>query len=195
MSGGKIVLLVLAAVGGVIILSIAACGGLIYWGFTSADQVAGHQVDALFMAIDEGRFAETYDTQTSADFQSRVSREEYAAFGEAIGEKLGSLESKSMQSFNMQQHNSDATVTATYSGKFQKGTAEIVVEMVKAGDRWLYDKFEVNSPVLPSEIAARTCPQCGAKHNASDKFCPQCGADLSQLPAGAPDSEVEASVP
>ena len=149
MSGGKLVLVILAIIGVLFVLGIAACGGLLWWGYSTVKESADPEVDAMFAAIDSGTFADSYNTKTTADFRRTMTQEEYAAMGEAIKENLGSLQSKTKTSFKV---NSDAAIDVTYSAQFEKGTAEIVVRLTSTDMvNWKFDSFAVRSDQLPDE--------------------------------------------
>ncbi len=180
MSGGKIVLLILAILGVLFIVSIAVCGGLLFWGYSSADKVAGPEVDAMFAAIDNGTFVDTYDTRVTPALQAAATRQEYEQLGEVIRTRLGSLQSKSLRSFNWRQHNADSWIEATYAATFEKGQGEIIVKMQRIGEEWKFASFRVNSPVLAG---------VDLKEQPAEEL------PVEETPAEAPDLEVEAPAP
>lgn len=154
MSGGKIVLIILAILGILFVLAIAACGGLAWWGVNQAKKMADAPVDAMFAAIDSGTFGDTYDTMTTSDFRSTMTREEYVAMGESIKENLGSLQSKTITGFNAAQENADAFIDVTYDAQFEKGTGTIKARMAQDGVNWKFQDFSVTSDKLPAVAPA-----------------------------------------
>jgi hypothetical protein len=182
MSGGKIVLIVLAILGTLFVLAIAACGGFMWWGYSMVKDAADPRVDALFASIDDGTFPTTYDTMTTADFRATMSREEYVAMGDAIKENLGSLQSKTQTSFNVAQENGLTYADATYSAQFEKGSGEIVVRMFLDGVDWKFENFEVQSDQLP---AAGDAPAVNEVEEPAEEEVDEPAVEEA-VPAGAP---------
>ncbi len=149
MSGGKIVLIVLAVLGVLFVLAIVACGGFGWWAVNMAKKAADAPVDAMFTAIDNGTFGDTYDTKTTASFRNTMSREEYVAMGEAIKENLGSLQSKTMTGFTGAQENAATFIDVTYDATFEKGTGTIRARLAQEGADMKFEEFTVTSDKLP----------------------------------------------
>ncbi|QDT67997.1 hypothetical protein MalM25_09070 [Planctomycetes bacterium MalM25] len=180
---------------GVLCLMVVSCAGLLYWGYTSVGKTVSPRVDALFLAIEEGSFSETYDTETAQGLRARATREQYAALGETLRFRLGPLESKWLESFNMQQKNADSTLEATYKATFEKGTGTIFAKMVKEDGDWKFLTFHVNSPLFDSDLSTTACSLCGASHAIEDRFCPACGVDLLPPDEDEQPSELELDEP
>jgi rubrerythrin len=178
MAGKKTVVIILAAVAGFGVLMFAACAGLVFYGYQSADETVSPHVDALFAAIENGTFADTYETHTTSELQAVVTREQYAAIGDAISTRLGRLQSKSLQSFKMNQTNARSMIVVTYNAEFEKGSGTIMARLRKVGDEWKFVEFRVNSPELLENLVMIACPSCGEIHPESDRFCPSCGTEL-----------------
>src|SRR5262245_55495304 len=119
MSSGKTIAIVGIGCGVVGVAMIAACGGLLYLGFKTANTSVGPEIDRLFAAIDDGTFAETYETATTQEFRSATSKEQYADIGKAVATRLGPMKSKSLKNFNMRQHNADSYVDVSYDAQFR----------------------------------------------------------------------------
>jgi hypothetical protein len=179
MSSSKLIAPIAIGCGVFGVAVIAACGGLLYVGYKTAQKSVGPEIDRLFAAIDDGTFAETYETATTQEFRSATSREQYAQIGKAVSTRLGRLKSKSLKSVNMRQHNADSYVDVAYDAQFEKGPGQILAKMKREKDQWKLVNFRVNSPVFQQDIATAKCPKCGAPHAASARFCPSCGARLS----------------
>jgi rubrerythrin len=182
MSTSKIVATITAGCGCLAVVMAAACGGLLYFGYKTANDSVGPKIDHLLAAIENDTFGDTYETDTTPEFQAATSKEQYADLGNAIATGLGSLKSKSLKSFkfNMQQHNADSSVDVSYNARFEKGNGEIVAKLKKQDGEWKLVTFRVNSPLFQQDIATAKCPKCGAPHAASARFCPSCGAPLAQ---------------
>jgi hypothetical protein len=179
MKGRTIVLLVLAACAGVGVVTLGCCGGLLYWGYTQADASISPQVDELFARMEDGTFADTYETDTTEAFRNQTTREQYADIGNAVKNRLGPLKSKSMRSYNVRQFNAQSTIDATYAAKFAHGDGTIVVRYAQDGDQWKIEGLRVNSPLFEQDLATATCPHCGAAHAKDARFCPECGKELA----------------
>ena len=100
MSSSKLIAPIAVGCGVAGIAIIAACGGLLYLGYKTANTSVGPEIDRLFAAIDDGTFAETYETATSQEFRNATSKDQYAQIGKAVSTRLGRLKSKSLKSFN-----------------------------------------------------------------------------------------------
>src|SRR5262245_36862438 len=131
MSAGKIIAIVLAACGGLGVLMIALCAGGLYCGYKTANDSVAPEIDRLFAAVVDGTFADTYQTDTTQEFRSVTSEEQYADIGKAIATRLGRLKSKTLKGFNFRQMNADSLVDVTYNATFEKGSGTIVARMKK----------------------------------------------------------------
>lgn len=178
MSNGKIIAAVAAGTGCLGIVAIVACGGLLYMGYRTASTSVGPEIDRMFAAIDNGAFVQTYETATTQEFRKVTSKDQYADIGKAVSARLGRLESKSLKSFNMRQHNADSYVDVIYDARFEKDNGQIVAKMKRENGRLKIVSFRVTSPAFQQDLATAKCPKCGAPHAASARFCPSCGAPL-----------------
>ena len=167
---------------------VGSCAGLLYFGFKSADGTVSPLIDALFAAIDNGTFPETYETETTKEFRDVTTKQQYADIGKSIATRLGRLKSKSVKGFNMRQFNADSFVDATYDATFEKGQGTITVKMKRESGVWKLVLFGVNSPVFEANRAIAKCASCGAPHTATALFCPSCGKAIptSQEKSGSP---------
>ena len=179
MTTGKTVALIVGVVVAAGVVMIASCAGILYMGFTGANAQASPHIEAMFTAIENGTFGQTYDTLASQDLRDTISREDYERMGDSIATRLGPLKSKTMTSFNMQTNPSGSFMDVAYSATFEKGDGTIDAKLMKVGDEWKFLGFHVNSPVFQEDLATRTCPDCGEPHTESAKFCPACGAVIS----------------
>lgn len=175
---GKTVAIVLGALFGCAVVAIGLCGGLLYMGFRSADKAVSPSIDGMFAAIEARAFADTYETHTTEELRDAVSKEDYAALGNAIGLRLGELKSKSLRGFKMRQFNAGSYVDVTYAAEFEKGSGTIAARLKKEGDAWKFVAFHVNSPVFNQDLATVECSVCGEPHSADARFCPSCGAEV-----------------
>ncbi len=159
---------------------VALCGGALYLGYQTASNSAAPQIDHFLDAIAEGTFADTYESDTTSEYRAVTTKEQHADIGKAIAARLGRLESKSLQRFNMQQMNASSFMDVTYSAKFEKGSATISARLKNEGGKWKFVKFQVQSPEFQKDLSTAVCSKCGAPHAADARFCPQCGASLTE---------------
>lgn len=186
MSTGKLVALILSLCGGVGLLLIAVCGGLLYAGYRNADASISPKIDAMFVAIANEQFANSYASETTPELKRVMTEEQFVALGKAINLRLGKLETKSLRGFKMKQHNADSYMDVTYSAVFDKGKGTITSTLKKQDGEWKFAGFRVYSPVFEQDIATQKCPSCNQPHSATAKFCPSCGASLSVDPEKPP---------
>jgi hypothetical protein len=179
MKARSIIALVILLAGGLFVSVIALCGGTLYLTFSQMDSSISPVIDELFVAMENDKFAETYDTHTTPELQRVSSREQYAQIGQLIKTRLGKLKSKSMTRFNAQQMNATRTADVVYNGTFEKGTGTITAKLKQVGDKWQLVAFNVNSPEFAKDLATAKCPHCGQPHTADAKFCPKCGKPIS----------------
>ena len=179
MSTGKVIAIVGIGCGIVGFALIAACGSLFYLGYKTANTSVGPEIDRLFAAIDDGTFADSYETETTQEFRNATSKDQYADIGKAVSTRLGRLKSKSLKNFNMRQHNADSYVDVVYDAQFEKGTGQILAKMKREKGQLKLVNFRVNFPIFTQDIATAKCPKCGAPHASTARFCPSCGAQLS----------------
>ena len=142
----SIVALVLVLAGGLFLSLFVLCAGALFFSFREMDSTISPMIDELFVAIDNDKFAETYDTHTAPELQKVASRDQYAQLGLTIKTRLGELKSKRLVRFNVQQMNANRTADVSYNGTFEKGTGTITAKLKKVGDQWLLVAFHVNSP-------------------------------------------------
>lgn len=186
MAKGKTIAIILAACAGFGLLLVVSCAGLLFMGFKNTDANISPRIDAMFSAIENDTFAETYETETTQDLRNAATKEQYEALGNAIAVRLGALQSKSLRGFNMRQLNAASYVDVTYNAAFEKGNGTIVAKLKNQGGKWKFVTFRVNSPVFEQDIATATCSSCGEPHSANARFCPSCGAGVTS--AGTDDS-------
>jgi len=199
MAQRKTIAIILVACVGLGVLLIGSCGGLLYLGYKNTDAAVSPQIEAMFAAVENGTFADTYDTQTTQEFRDVTTREEYAAIGDAIAVRLGTLNSKSMRSFKMRQVNASSLIDVTYQAVFENGTGTILANLKKEEGEWKFVSFRVNSPLFQQDLATIQCVECGEPHTANAKFCPDCGAEITSadvqdsptVSTSAPESENE----
>jgi hypothetical protein len=178
MSTGKIIAIVLVICATFGLGMLALCGGLLYVGYRSASESATPQIDRLFAAIEEGTFAETYETMTTQEYRNITSKEQHADIGNAIATRLGPLKSKSLKGFNLRQVNANSFLDVEYNATFEKGPGTIAAKLKSEGGQWKLVTFRVQSPEFQKDLATAKCSKCGAPHAADAKFCPNCGAAI-----------------
>jgi hypothetical protein len=175
----SIVIIIVSACGVLLITAIALCAGFYFLAFRNMDATLSPTIDELFSAIDNGTFAETYDTHTSSELKKAVTREQYEEIGLMIKTRLGSLKSKSLRQFNVRQINANRYADVAYNANFEDGSGTFSGRFIKDGERWLVVSFYVNSPEFQKDLATGKCPHCGEPHSSNAKFCPKCGKPLA----------------
>ncbi|MCA9239589.1 MAG: hypothetical protein KDA37_05295, partial [Planctomycetales bacterium] len=136
---------------GAAVLMIGSCAGLLYFGYQTASDVASPKIDALFTALDQGAFADTYDSMAAQELRDITPKDDYAAMGDYLRERVGGLRSKSLTSFNMRQHNADSLIDVAYDAQFSKGQGTITAQLKRVGGEWRFTRFNVKSPLLKGE--------------------------------------------
>ena len=179
MSTGKSVALILGLCGGAGLLLIAICGGLLYSGYRDADASISPKIDAMFVAIANDHFANSYASDTTPELKKVVTEEQFVELGKAINLRLGKLETKTRRGFKTRYQIGESYADVTYAAVFEKGEGTITATLKKHNGDWKFAGFRVNSPVFEQDIASQKCPSCGQHHASTAKFCPSCGAALS----------------
>lgn len=179
MSNSKVVGLILGGCGCLTIIGLLSCGGLLFVGYRAATDSAGPEIDWLFAAIEAGKFGETYETDTTPELRAVASKQQWEAIGNVVSARLGRLKSKSLQTFNMQQHNAASLIDVQYNAEFENGKGTIKAKLKRDGEKWKVVSLHVDSPVFQQDLATAKCPKCGEPHAAGAKFCPACGAALA----------------
>jgi len=187
-SGNKVALIVLGCVCFLVLL-VGSVGLMLYSGFQKSNAVASARIDALFDAIEQGNFAETYQSFASPELRASTTRQQQQATGDAISEQLGRLVSKSMTSFNIRQHNTESSMEVEYDAVFEKGAGKISAKLQQEAGTWRFVSFRVTSPLLTMAPQAARCPACGSEHAKIANFCPSCGVELPTTPAASTPQE------
>jgi hypothetical protein len=160
---------------------IAACGGLMYYGYS---QVSGGgdiavEFDQLFEEIAEGRAGHYYSTRTTAAFKRATTKDEFVSLAEAINQKLGKLDSKTVSGFRMYSDASGTSVDAAYDCQFEHGKGSVKTTFKRADSGWHLHGFRVDSPELVRVATRKKCPHCGEPYEVGAKFCPNCGKEIA----------------
>lgn len=167
---------------GAVLLLTALCGGAGYFFVRSAFSVAGEvseTTDDVIRSMNDGSFAESYQTQMAPEFRQATSPEAYKQLADQIRTQLGPLRSKTMSRINMHQKNAASLADVHYQATFEKGKGTIHLGLKRYGGKWLVLAFRVDSPALTKDIPSKTCPKCQGAYAAGARFCPHCGVALS----------------
>lgn len=165
---------------------LGLCGGFLYLGYRTADKAVSPQVDAMFAAMDDGSFADTYETHTTDELRSVASKEQYDALGKAIALRLGEFKKKTLHSFQMRRQNGGSYIDVRYSAEFEKGNGTIDARLKKEQGDWKFVAFHVNSPVFSQDLATVECSACGKPRSADARFCPSCGTAVVEAAESEP---------
>jgi hypothetical protein len=185
---------------GVVVVLIGSCASLAYLAYRNANLSASPIIDAVFAAIADNTFADKYHEVLNRYARSPTPKEECAAVGELISERLGNLKSKSLASCQTRWETGVSLMDVAYNGKFEKGEGTILATLRKNGSTWELAGFRVMSPLFEQDVATVKCPKCARHHAASAKFCPTCGAktaiDATEAdPQGDPSPEQQETEP
>jgi len=192
MSTRNVVILVAAVVVGLGVVAVALCGGFFYFGFKSTNEKLSPLVDKLFAAIDQGKIVDVYDTDTTPEFRKVMTREQFDQAGKTIAERLGHLRSKSLKRFKMHTSDSHSYLEGTYEASFEKGAAEILLNIRDEGGQPKIAGFFVKSPALaaakPKPVAE---PKPGEESKSGDENKPDGEAkpDANSQPDDRPKVE------
>jgi hypothetical protein len=174
--------------GVVAMLGIVLCGGggyLLYRSMSASQAEISADMDRLFAAAHEGKFADTYQTSTTPEFQKVMNADQYRQMGEMFA-RLGALKSKTSGRFNMSQRNAETTADVSYNAQFERGPATITARLRRVEGRWKLVNLNVNSPVFMKDIATLICPHCQGAYSPGAKFCPHCGKEVPEKPIEKP---------
>jgi endogenous inhibitor of DNA gyrase (YacG/DUF329 family) len=174
-----IVISVVLACGGLLVLLVIAGVGIVFYIYSNADTATSPKIDALFAAIDNGTFGQTYLTETTPEFRQALSREKYEEIGRLVKSRLGPLGSKTLTQFNAKWFNGENIMDVVYSATFQKGSATIRASFKSVGGQWRLQGFYVESPEFLKDQATVKCPYCGEPVSLTAKFCPHCGKAIA----------------
>jgi hypothetical protein len=174
-----IVIIVFLACGGLFAVLIAAVAAFFFLGFTHTDADLSPRIDAMFAAMENDTFGETYATETAPELRAGQSREQYEQVGRMVKARLGGLRSKKLTQWNVRYFNADAFADVAYAATFEKGPGTIQARFKKVNGQWRIVSFKVDSPEFQKDMATGKCPHCGEPHAAAAKFCPKCGKALS----------------
>ncbi len=166
---------------GAMLLLTVMCGGAGYFFVRSAYSAAGEisQVtDEVIQSMNDGSFAESYQTQMAPEFRQATSPEAYERLADQIRTQLGRLRSKTMSRINMNQKNAASFADVQYQATFEKGKGAIQVRLKRYGGKWLVLAFRIDSAALTKDIPSKTCPECQGAYADGSRFCPHCGAAL-----------------
>ncbi|MGH7129326.1 MAG: zinc-ribbon domain-containing protein, partial [Planctomycetaceae bacterium] len=161
---------------------VCAVAGAVFLGFQffGVHKEISAEVDSLFEAISAGEFGETYATATAPEFRKVTTQDQYHQIGESVRTRLGPLQSKTLQQFNLRYLSGYKYATVAYAGQFQHGPGTIQAQFRSQSGDWLLVSFRVDSPLFLQDLPTAACPTCGKPHTESAKFCPHCGADLKR---------------
>ena len=188
MKNRSLLILILLGCGIFAVLAIGFCAGFLYLSFSNTEDAISPRIDAMFLAIENNTFGETYLTETAPELRKGASKEQYEQMGDAIRTRLGSLTSKKMVRCNVRQFNNVSYADVVYSATFEKGTGTITARLTRSGRKWLFVTFRVNSPEFLKDLATAVCVECGEAHAATDRFCPACGAAITDSTDDEPNA-------
>lgn len=163
---------------------IGSCGALVFKGYKSSDQEISPLVDEMMAGIERGDLGPTFYKLATTAEQKKMDQVQVTAAGDMMYQRLGKLESKSVEGFNLRVKNGVSTRTVNYQASFERDEGTIRVEAVKQAGEWRLQFFKVLSPALKVRYA--TCSACGKSHPNNAKFCPACGAQ-SNAPVNIPE--------
>ena len=160
-------------IGGFVVVAIACAGGfgwLILGGKAEVEPVAAAFLDRLETKDFDGAYQ-----ATGPKLQATVAREDFVRVEKVIHMFMGSLRSKSLQSFDIHRATGDSEAEITYSAVFANGAATIDLTVTQSAGTWKVTGHVVRSPVIDNALK---CPKCGAVQKNVDYYCSSCGAKM-----------------
>jgi hypothetical protein len=173
------------------VVAVVACGGFFFYMYKNMDKEISPKIDSLFAAMNDGTFADTYDTETTPEFRQAMPKEKYEQLGRTVKNRLGPLQSKFLVSWNSKQFNLDTTADVAYAASFEKGQGTINASFKRSGDEWRLLNIRVTSPELLKDMASENCPHCGKPCAPDAKFCPNCGKAIANEKEDVQEEDAE----
>ena len=158
-----------------VVLVVVAGGGifcLFQYGKANITPVVGE----FLTAAEGGQYDHAY-TMVADEWKQKTPRDEFPTLFERIHETLGSRQSLSIRGVKLMTGTSGAVTRADYAATYEKGDAEITLNLKKHDGQWRVVGVFYNTPLLES---ASKCPNCGAINSFDAKFCAKCGKPLHQ---------------
>ncbi|TWT78767.1 hypothetical protein CA13_01640 [Planctomycetes bacterium CA13] len=134
------------------VLLAGSCAGLLLFGFKDVKSQVSPKIDAMFSAIDNNTFAETYESETTQSLRESATKDQYTAVGDLIRLRLGKLKSKSLQGFTTTKYISGSSINVSYDATFENGNGTIIAKLKKEDGTWKFVVFRVTSPVFAQDI-------------------------------------------
>jgi ribosomal protein L40E len=154
---------------------------LFQYGKTSVTPV----VEEFLSAAEGGDYDRAY-AMVSDEWRRKTSRDEFPALFKMVHDTLGARRSLSMRGINLQTTTSGTTARAEYLAEYDKGEADVTVNLKKYDGEWRVIGVFYNSPKLADGLK---CPNCGAANPLDAKFCAKCGKPLRPVEEKAPAEE------
>jgi hypothetical protein len=128
---------------GLLLALVATFAGAFLLLYRSTDAALSPEIDRLFAVIDRGAAGEFYATQTTPEFRSSMSKEQFEEFARRIKTQFGLLRSKKLAHIDARMINGQKRASVVYSAVFDKSAGNIRAEYKRDGQRWRLDDLTV----------------------------------------------------
>jgi hypothetical protein len=111
--------------------------------YRNTDAALSPEIDRMFAAIDRGAAGDFYAAQTTPEFRSLMSREQFEQYARQVHAKFGPLRSKKLAHIDARMVNGQKRVSVVYSAVFEKSAGTIRAEFRKDNEHWCVRAFSV----------------------------------------------------
>lgn len=157
-----------------VILLAVLMGGCVFALFQYGRASVTPVVEEFLTRAESGKYDQAY-SMFAAEGKAKAPRDDFPTLFQLIHDKLGSRQSLSMRSIFLSSTTSGSVARTQYSATYDKGDADLTVNLMKVDGEWRIYGFFVNSPTL---VNALKCPNCGTMNAFDAKFCKKCGKPL-----------------
>jgi ribosomal protein L40E len=131
-------------------------------------------VEEFLNSAESGNYDHAY-SMGAPEWKEIVPRDDFPTLFQLVHDNLGARQSLSMQGIYVGAMTSGTTARAQYAATYDKGDADITVNLKKVDGEWQIVGVFYNSPKLANALK---CPNCGAMNAIDAKFCAKCGKPL-----------------
>lgn len=155
---------------------VVLCAGGFVWFYMSSQTEVEQVVNSFQAQLDAEDYAAAYRT-IGPELKAMSSKADFTDIESTILKQLGKLQSKTLQSFNVQESTTGGSATIVYHCTYKKGQGQVKYTLSKSTGLWRVIGHHVESSAL---LKILTCPSCGKVMNDFPQFCSGCGAKLNR---------------